>query len=164
MFSLIYHTVSIILDGCPICSRSHRLPWDPSGEGGDGVDFVSFGVGYHFRLYQEIYGGDEGYGAEGIEMVNMGLFPVLQLVLFKEISRVSHLHWCWFDLYGENQHQRIFKATVEGLTKDWPGGSYIVLRRKTMVPGERQLLAIGYNYSHWNVLSFVATAGAGSTT
>ena len=33
-----------------------------------------------------------------------------------------------------------------------------------MVPGERQLLAIGYNYSHWNVLSFVATAGAGSTT
>ena len=50
------------------------------------------------------------------------------------------------------------------LTKDWPGGSYIVLRRKTMVPGERQLLAIGYKYNSCNVLSFVATVGAGSTT
>ena len=26
------------------------------------------------------------------------------------------------------------KATIEGLTKDWPGGSYIVLRIKPMVP------------------------------
>ena len=37
-----------------------------------------------------------------------------------------------------------FKATIEGLTKDWPGGSYILLRRNPMVPGERTLLAIGY--------------------
>ena len=36
-----------------------------------------------------------------------------------------------------------FKATIEGLTKDWPGGSYIVLRIKPMVPGERLLLDIG---------------------
>ena len=56
------------------------------------------------------------------------------------------------------------KATIEGLTKDWPGGSYIVSRSKPMVPGERQLLAIGYNCNSWKVLSFVATAGAGSTT
>ena len=36
------------------------------------------------------------------------------------------------------------KATIEGLMKDWPGGSYIVLRSKPMVPGERLLLTIGY--------------------
>ena len=39
------------------------------------------------------------------------------------------------------------KATIEGLTKDRTGGYYIVLRRKTMVPGERKILAIGYNYN-----------------
>ena len=37
------------------------------------------------------------------------------------------------------------KAKIEGSTKDWPGGSYIVLRSKPMVPGERPLLAIGHN-------------------
>ena len=37
-----------------------------------------------------------------------------------------------------------FKATIEGLTKDWPGGSHIVLRSNSMVPGEIQILAIGY--------------------
>ena len=35
------------------------------------------------------------------------------------------------------------KATIEGLMKDWPGGSYIVLRSKRMEPGESPLLAIG---------------------
>ena len=56
------------------------------------------------------------------------------------------------------------KATIEGLTKDWPGGSCIVLRSKPMIPGERPLLAIGYKYNSRKVLSFVATAGEGSTT
>ena len=36
------------------------------------------------------------------------------------------------------------KATIKVLTKDWPGGSYIVLIIKPMVPGERPLLAIRY--------------------
>ena len=44
------------------------------------------------------------------------------------------------------------KATIEGLTKDWPGGSYIVLRSKPMVPGERPLIAIGYKYNSRKVL------------
>ena len=57
-----------------------------------------------------------------------------------------------------------FKATIEVLTKDYPGGSYIVLRINPMVPGERRLLAICYKYTDRKVLSFVATAGAGSTT
>ena len=36
-----------------------------------------------------------------------------------------------------------FKAAIDGLRKDRPDGSYIVLRSKPMVPGERPLLAIG---------------------
>ena len=35
------------------------------------------------------------------------------------------------------------KETNEKLTKDWPGGSYLVLRSKPMVPGGRPLIAIG---------------------
>ena len=51
------------------------------------------------------------------------------------------------------------KAMIEGLTKDWPDGSYIVLRSKHKVLGERTLLSIGYKYNSWKVLSFVSTAG-----
>ena len=35
------------------------------------------------------------------------------------------------------------KEKIEKLTKDWPGGSYLVLRRKPMVSGDRPLIAIG---------------------
>ena len=56
------------------------------------------------------------------------------------------------------------KATIEGLTKDYPGVFHIVLRSKHIVPGERPLLAIGYKYNLRNVLSFFDTAGTGSTT
>ena len=31
------------------------------------------------------------------------------------------------------------KETIEKLTKDWPGGSYLVLRSKPMVPGGQPL-------------------------
>ena len=51
------------------------------------------------------------------------------------------------------------KATIEGLTQNWPGGSYIVLRSKPMLPGERPLLAISYKYNSWKVLSFFSTSG-----
>ena len=36
------------------------------------------------------------------------------------------------------------KDTIDELTKDWPGGSYLVLRRKSMVPRDRPLIYIGY--------------------
>ena len=35
------------------------------------------------------------------------------------------------------------KNTIEKLTKDWPGGSYFVLRSKPMVPGGMSLIVIG---------------------
>ena len=56
-----------------------------------------------------------------------------------------------------------YKETIEKLTKGWPGGSYLVLRRKPMVPGDRTLIAISYNYNARNVLSFIVTDNVGST-
>ena len=55
------------------------------------------------------------------------------------------------------------KETIEKLTKDWPGGSYLVLRSKHMVPGDRPLIAIGYKYNARKVLSFILTYNTGST-
>ena len=53
------------------------------------------------------------------------------------------------------------KETIEKLTKYWPGGSYLVLRSKPMVPGDRPLIAIGYKYNVRKVLSFIVTDSSG---
>ena len=55
------------------------------------------------------------------------------------------------------------KETIEKLTKDWPGGSYLVLRSKPMVPGDRPIIAIGYKYNARKVLSFIVTDNTGIT-
>ena len=55
------------------------------------------------------------------------------------------------------------KETIQKLTKDWPGGSYLLLRSKHMVPGDRPLIYIGYKYNAQKVLSFVFTDNAWST-
>ena len=39
--------------------------------------------------------------------------------------------------------KRFCKETIEKLKKDWPGGSYLVLRSKPMVPGYNPLIDIG---------------------
>ena len=69
------------------------------------------------------------------------------------------------DLIGmvKNNTNGFCKATIEGSIKDWPGGSCILLRSKPMVPGERPLLAIGYNYNERKVQQFVDTEREGST-
>ena len=54
------------------------------------------------------------------------------------------------------------KETIEKLTKDWPGGYYLVLRSKPMAPRDRPLIAIGYKYNAQKVLSFIVTDNAGS--
>ena len=46
--------------------------------------------------------------------------------------------------------------------KDWPGGSYLVMKSTPRVPGGRALLDIGYNYNSRKFLGFIATGGAGS--
>ena len=55
------------------------------------------------------------------------------------------------------------KGTIKALEKDWPVGSYLVLKIKSTVPGNRPLIAIGYKYNVSKVLSFIATEDSGST-
>ena len=55
------------------------------------------------------------------------------------------------------------KETIEELTNDWPGGSYLVLRSNPMVPGDRPLISIGYKYNARKFLSFIVTDNSGST-
>ena len=56
-----------------------------------------------------------------------------------------------------------FKDTIQKLTKDWPGGSYPLLKSKPMVPWERLLIAIGCKYNARKFLYFIVTDKAGST-
>ena len=60
-------------------------------------------------------------------------------------------------------HKGFCLATLENLMKDWPGGSYLVMKSIPIVPGGRPLLAIGYKYNSRKFLGFIATKGAGST-
>ena len=59
----------------------------------------------------------------------------------------------------------MFKTNTKGLCKYiidnminyCPGGSYLALKIKSVVPGDRPLIYISYKYNAWNVLSFIAT-------
>ena len=56
-----------------------------------------------------------------------------------------------------------FKETNEKLTKYCPKGSYLVLRSKSVVPGDRPLISIGYKYNMQKVLYFIVTDNTGIT-
>ena len=63
----------------------------------------------------------------------------------------------------KTSHKEFCLAILEKLTKDWPGGSYLVLKSNPRFPGETPLLSIGRKYNSRKVLGFIATEGAGST-
>ena len=67
--------------------------------------------------------------------------------------------------YGpvKTSHKGFCLAMLEKLMKDWPGGSYLVLKIIPRFPCERKLLDIGLKYNSRKVLGFIATEGAGST-
>ena len=56
-----------------------------------------------------------------------------------------------------------YKETIQKITKDWPGGSYLVLRSKHIVPRDRPLIAIIYKYNAGKVLYFIVTDKIGIT-
>ena len=60
----------------------------------------------------------------------------------------------------KTNHKGFCLATLEKLMKDWPGGSYLVLKITPRFPDESPLLAIGYKYNSRKVLGFIATEGA----
>ena len=60
-------------------------------------------------------------------------------------------------------HKGFCLTILEKLIKDWPGGSYLVMKSTPRFPCGRPLLAIGYKYNYRKVLLFIATEGDGST-
>ena len=60
-------------------------------------------------------------------------------------------------------HKWFCLSTLEKSLKDWPGGSYLVMKSTLIVTGGRPLIYIGYEYNSRKVLCFIATEGAGST-
>ena len=63
----------------------------------------------------------------------------------------------------KTSHKGFCLATLEKLMKDWPGGSYLVLKSTPRFPGESPLLVISYKYNSRKVLGFIATERSGST-
>ena len=49
------------------------------------------------------------------------------------------------------------KGNIENLTKDWPGGYNLMLKRKAEVPRNRSIIDIGYNYNKRKSISFIDT-------
>ena len=53
------------------------------------------------------------------------------------------------------------KDTIYNPTKDWLGGSYLVLKINYLVPGDMPMISISYKYNAQKVLSWIATKDAG---
>ena len=54
-------------------------------------------------------------------------------------------------------------ATLEKLMKEWLGGCNLFFDITPIVPGDRPLTAIEYNYNSWKLLLFIDTERYGST-
>ena len=55
------------------------------------------------------------------------------------------------------------KDTIDNLTKDWLGGSYLVLKRKYVVIVDRPITDIGYKYDTLKILYLISTEYTGIT-
>ena len=55
-----------------------------------------------------------------------------------------------------NKNTEIFcKDNINNTEKDLTEGYNMLLNIKSMAPGDRTLLSIGYNFNFWKVLSFI---------
>ena len=61
----------------------------------------------------------------------------------------------------KTNNKRFCTDTIEKLTKDWPGDSYLGLSKKPMRPSVRPLLSIGYTYNVWKIISFIVVFNTG---
>ena len=59
-------------------------------------------------------------------------------------------------------HYRLSKNFLEDTMKDFPGGTWIVMRAKT-ANTQANLICIGYTYNKKKVICFLMSCGAGST-
>ena len=62
-----------------------------------------------------------------------------------------------YDIIGvvKTNTKGLCKDYIENITKDWPGVSYLVLKRSFTVPGNRPIIAIGYKYNSQKFIYFI---------
>ena len=67
-------------------------------------------------------------------------------ILFSSVKTAEEMAAAGVDYCGlvKTIHKGFCLAMLEKFMKDWPGGSYLVLKSTPRVPGEIPLLAIGY--------------------
>ena len=65
---------------------------------------------------------------------------------FSSVKNVEEMVAAGVDYCGptKTSHKGFYLATLEKLMKDWPAGSYLVMKSTPIFPGEIPLLAIGY--------------------
>ena len=70
-----------------------------------------------------------------------------------------------YDIIGvvKTNTKGLCKDYIENITKDWPGVSYLVLKRSFTVPGNRPIIAIGSKYNSQKLIYFIDAYGAWST-
>ena len=68
------------------------------------------------------------------------------------------------DMIGmvKTNKKAFFTETIDNLKNNWPGGSYLMLKSKTMLPGDSTLIAIGYKYNAWKVVYLIVIEDTGS--
>ena len=151
------------------------------GEEIKNVDCSRFGN----MLYLEIQKGKENTNTEGFHQLIGGTISSMERLMMatKRCCRLTS-NWTYFaDSWFSGvkvsdeamdmgvdywvpvkmSHKGFWQTTLEKLTKEWPVGSYIVMKSNPRVPGDRPLMAIWYKYYSRKVLGFISTEGAGST-
>ena len=86
-------------------------------------------------MYQDICGGDKG--------ATRYSFLFVSWLSSKKESKAANSIGVYLIEMVKTNTKGFFKAMIERFMKDFPGGFYIVLSSKPMVPGERPLLSIG---------------------
>ena len=127
-------------------------------------------IRYHFELgdtaacTKRLMEGTKGLGQRALKGSTRDCFLLDSWFLLNKSAEAAAS--IGVDLIGmvKTNTEGFCRATIEGLTKDWPGRSYIVSRSKPMVLGERTLFAIFHKYNSGKFRYFVATEGAGRNT
>ena len=63
----------------------------------------------------------------------------------------------------KNDKTGLCKDTIDNMTRGWTGGSKLMFKKKYVVPRDRSLIDISYNYNLHKVLYFISTQEIGNT-
>ena len=79
-------------------------------------------------------------------------------IWFSSVKAAGQLMAAGFNYYWpvKTSHKFFCISTLKRLMKDWPGGSYLVMKSTSRFPCVGPLLDIGYKYNYRKVLGFIA--------